>query len=204
MSEDTNKEPMKKTSAVPLRKETVRVTLKATPEPSATAPTAPPAPTGMSTGPIAAPPAPTALSAPPTPLPSASLKTSGASSTNVPAPPTIALASHSGSSSPAPAPTIQLNTPKAVAGVGAAAPLVLSGAPTQPLPRATTAQPSSISDGEPAAAQSFDYAEEESGVSEGIVSFLSIAALVIALIALSFQLMTANIWLEGDWGRIFG
>jgi len=45
--------------------------------------------------------------------------------------------------------------------------------------------------------------EADDSTNEGLISILSIAAVVIALIALAFQLMTANIWTEGNLGSLF-
>ena len=59
-------------------------------------------------------------------------------------------------------------------------------------------------DGADSSAQTFEYAEEESTRGESFVTVLSVAALIIAVVALVFQLMTANIWLEGNWGDLFG
>jgi hypothetical protein len=90
MSEDDKQppkppKPMKKTSAVPLKKETVRVTLKATDD----APKGPPAPTASKPG-----------DSPPAPAPTIPLRTAGPSGAPAPRP-------------AAPAPTVQLRAPGA-------------------------------------------------------------------------------------------
>ena len=211
MSDNPSKSDMKKTSAVPLRKETVRVTLKANPVNPGTAPVAPPAPTGIS-----APPAPVGMSAPPAPAPSVPLSPSspvpappaaaataplGATSgtpSAIPAPPTVALQVNEGANTPAPAPTIQLKT-----GGGA---LPMAGATSQPLPRATVqlqqTQPMESPESK-ASVNMVDYEDLDEKSGGGFINVLSIAAVVLALMALAFQLMTTSVWVDGEWGKLF-
>ena len=116
MSDETENDakPLKKTSAVPLRKETVRVTLKADPKDSA-APKPP---------------------SPPAPAPTIPLKTSAPGAPKPPAPaPTVQLQTGGAPTKPAaPAPTVKLNTPAATG----AATTPLSGGSSQPLPNGNT------------------------------------------------------------------
>ena len=118
MSDNENQPPApsKQTSSVPLKKETVRITLKAADAPpavpSATVPMAPPVRPPVPT----APPTPTAGGAPRPPAPTIPLRTAGAPAM-------------------APAPTIRL----AASGAPTAAvrPTGATGAPTMALPKAT-------------------------------------------------------------------
>ena len=173
MSEDKNNQakndqaatqPIKKTSAVPLRKETVRVTLKAPgakpggapsgvePPAAAKAP-APPAPLAAPTIPLGGAPAaklPNVTSS--VPLKQETMRVTlkadkdapGAPKAPAPAP---AAAAAAAPSAPAPAPTIPLNTGPRPAAATPAPTMKLGGAPTiplstpasgsQPLPKAT-------------------------------------------------------------------
>lgn len=153
--------PMKKTSAVPLKKETVRVTLKAdsaSPEAKATAPSAPAAPK------------------PPAPAPTIPLKT---------APVATAPAAPKPAGAPAPAPTIPLKTAPA-AGVAETKPLPQAtvqlqstqqlGAPTAP----TSPQIGTIN--------TTDMDDEEEN--DTIPTVMSILAFVLALGVLVVGLMT--------------
>ncbi|MGL4399736.1 MAG: hypothetical protein ACRCXD_07690 [Luteolibacter sp.] len=195
MSENENQPPApsKQTSSVPLKKETVRITLKAADAPpavpSATVPMAPPV----------RPPVPTA---PPTP-------TAGPPRPSAPAP-TIPLRA-AGAPTPtlAPAPTIRLAT--------TAAPAARPGgaAPTMALPKATVqlqapTQPLGTSFSSPSqmAAGQADEEEEESG-SDGLANILSGVGLAAALVVLVLQLMTANTWINApdsqtpnDWMQL--
>lgn len=195
MSENENQPPApsKQTSSVPLKKETVRVTLKAADAPpavpSATVPIAPPVKPPVPT----APPAPTVGGAPrpPAPAPTIPLRTAGAPTSMAPAP-TIRLASAGAPAKPAGAPTMAL--PKAT---------VQLQAPTQPL-GTSFSQPSQ------AATLATDDEEEESD-NDGLANILSIVGFAAALIVLAFQLMTANVWISspdsptaGDgWMQLF-
>jgi hypothetical protein len=199
MSENENQPPApsKQTSSVPLKKETVRVTLKAADAPpavpSATVPIAPPVRPPVPT----APPAPTVgggAPRPPAPAPTIPLRPAGAPSAMAPAP-TIRLASAGAPTSPAAKlpgspPTVAL--PKAT---------VQLQAPTQPL-GTSFSQPSQA-----ATLQNDD--DEEEGGNEGLATILSGVGLAAALIVLAFQLMTANVWISapdnaktGDWMQL--
>ena len=198
MSDEKDPKPMKKTSAVPLRKETVRVTLKATPEGKAGAAPAPP----------------TAPSSPkppaPAPAPTIPLKSTGPGTAKPPAPaPTVMLRGGAASIGiPAPAPTVKLNTgtsgPGTVALAGSS-----TGAASQPLPKATVqlqqTQPMG-SPSTPSQAATIRTAvddDSDGNASEGAASALSVVALVAALVVLGVQLATANIWVDGSWGKLF-
>jgi hypothetical protein len=148
MSDNENStNPSKQTSSVPLKKETVRVSLNAADAPASPSPTvllgkpaAPPTPAGAPR------PAPTVAlrqaeaSSAPKPAPTIALRASGAAGAPKPAP-TIALRA---SGAPQPAPTIRLSTSNSplTANTTPAAATNLSSAPTSPLkaasPMATT------------------------------------------------------------------
>lgn len=198
MSDEQDPKPMKKTSAVPLRKETVRVTLKSTPDGSK----APDAPK------VGAP-------KPPAPAPTIPLKTAGPGTAkpSVPAP-TVQLQTGQATTKPAtPAPTVKLNTPASTSGPGTV-PLATGGGSSQPLPKATVqlqqTQPMEAS-ATPSQAATIRTAEEDDAAdakTEVIVSVLSIAALVIALVVFGLQLGTASIWVHDapqnpGWAQLF-
>ncbi len=220
MSENEESKPMTKTSAVPIRKETVRVTLKAPPQ-GVKGPTAPPAPLTPPTVPVSTP-APMAASAPmvpteavpttpkpPAPAPTIPLKTSAPSSSMAPVPaPTVRLQTGPGAGPPTqlatPAPTVQLNMPTGGAG---SVPLA-AGQASQQLPKATVqltqTQPmdSSSSLSQAATIRTADD-DDASESGEGAVAALSVGTLVAALILLGVQLTTSSIWVDGKWGRLF-
>jgi hypothetical protein len=204
---DPKPTPSKQTSSVPLKKETVRVTLKA-----ADAPMAPPPAVAGDQGTAAAPPAPsvpkppTAQAGAPTPAPTIPLKTAAGTAPTKPAP-TIKLATPTGAG----APTIQLKSPTAPAKPPAEAE---GGAPTQPggqsvqLPKATVqlqpTQPLS-SAGAPSMSQAATIRTEDDEEEEGadtIAVVLSILGFVAAIAVLGFQIMTASIWVDGEWDRL--
>ena len=165
MSDNENTPPSKQTSSIPLKKETVRVTLKAADAapaiPSATLPASPAPTIKPPVPPIAppasiAPPAPTATKPlmiqppsgaptamkPPTPAPTIPLRTAGAPTVGAP---TIRLAT---TNAPFGAPTIALKTANIpLPGTGAPTialktantPLPAGGAATVSLPKATVA-----------------------------------------------------------------
>lgn len=197
-----------------MKKETVRVTLKAADMPPATpsatvpgvapapavrppTPTAPPVPT--------APPAPTLGGAPrpPAPAPTIPLKTPG---TPIPAPaPTIKLATVN---APVGAPTVQLKPGGAptLPGTGGTPTLpkatVQLQPPTQPL---TAAGPSAS---QMATLQVDDEYESEAG--EGLGKALAIVGFVAALVVLGLQLKVAGTWISaednprsGEWSQLF-
>jgi hypothetical protein len=185
----------KQTSSIPLKKETVRVTLKASDAPPA-APGAPVAPKPS----ISAPPAPR-IAAP---------TVGGAPRPSAPAP-TIALRPAGAPSAPAPAPTIKLNTapgPGAPTVALKTAPLGAPAGQTVSLPKATvqlqpptqplgTAGPSLT---QAATIRTADDEEESAGVSTisnilSILGFLGAAAVVVV------QSMTINLW--DGWDKLF-
>ncbi len=197
MSDDKKSKPMKKTSAVPLRKETVRVTLKATPTERKSPPPAPAAPA--------------AKPKPPAPAPTIPLKTSGPGTAKPPAPaPTVKLQTGAPTTKPAtpatPAPTVKLNTP-GTTGPGTVA--LTGGAASQPLPKATVqlqqTQPmgSPATPSQAATIRTADDDDSASSKAESIATGLSVVSLIAALVVLGIQLATANIWLEGKWGDLF-
>lgn len=219
---DNENPPSKQTSSVPLKKETVRVTLKAADAPAASPTGAPPAPAAPK--PTAGPPkAPTAPVPTKPPTPTAPAATIG----KAPAPaPTIPLKTAAGTttgSAPAAAPTIKLNTsPMAPTAPGGppkpasapTAPLKAPGAPTAPgsapapgptiaLPKATVqlnppTQP--LGTQGPAASQmaTMPVSEEEESGASPLLSALSIIGFLGAAAVIAIQLMTANVWLTKD------
>lgn len=228
MSENENQPaPSKQTSSVPLKKETVRVTLKAADAPpavgSATPTFAPPVATVPGSAPVVRPPTPTSPGGPPRPsgpAPTVPLKPMGAPTAPGMGAPTIRLATAPGPGStgaptiplrpsgaptaPAPGPTIAL--PKATQ---------LLQAPTQPLgtARPTLTQAPTL--------QGEDDDDEGSG--ETVANVLSIVGFIAALAVLAFQLMITNTWINakyegkpgvgdkppaenprpGEWGQLF-
>ena len=186
MTENENQPPTpsKQTSSVPLKKETVRVTLKAADAPpsvpSATVPMAPPV----------RPPVPGAPPTPTAPAPTIPLRSSG-KPTASPAP-TIRLATSTaptsalklgGGTATLPKATVQLQTP------------------TKPL---GTSFPTSSQ------AATFKVEEEEEVEAHaGLVKILSGLGFATAVAVLVFQLMLADIWIsaednpkKGDWAQI--
>ena len=174
MTEDNNPKPMKKTSAVPLRKETVRVTLKANPSDNGNSGAAdsPPAPAptislkAPASGPPAVPPpAPTTPTPPRAPKAPPTVKLQTAP--NPVAAPTVAASSFAGAKNLVPPPkpsTLKIaspdfDEPKATdSAVPEPAPTVglatpgtdqPAGASSQPLPKATV----QIQQGEPMSVQ---------------------------------------------------
>jgi hypothetical protein len=209
MSDNDNK-PSKQTSSVPLKKETVRVTLKAADAPAASPTGAPPAPAAPKPT-MSAPKPPTVATRPPTapagappaPAPTIPLRTAGA--------PTVGGA-------PAPAPTIRLNTAPAagaptVALRTAGAPGV--GAPSVALPKATVqlqppTQPMGTSGISTQAATMQQAEEEESTGANPAVIALSVLGLLGAAAVLFLQVSTASIWInaednsaKGEWSQLF-
>lgn len=215
--QDPTNPASKQTSSVPLKKETVRVTLKAADAPKASPSGAPPAPAAPKPTVAPKPPTPTApkpptatapISAPPAP------SAPGASKAPAPAP-TIQL-----KTAPAPgagAPTIRLNTAGS-APTAPAAPAAASPGPTVALPKATVqlnppTQPLG-SAGVPASQMAtMRVSDQESSTgNEGIVNVLSILGFIGAAAVITIQLMTSAVWLGTDsdgqpqpveWGRLF-
>jgi hypothetical protein len=197
MSENENQPPApsKQTSSVPLKKETVRVTLKAADAPpavpSATVPMAPPVRPPVP----GAPPTPTGgPPRPPAPAPTIPLRTAGAPAMS-PAP-TIRLASAAPTGAIKPAggapPTIAL--PKAT---------VQLQAPTQPL-GTSFSSPSQMS------TLQADDDDDDGEENEGLTKILSGVGFLAAVFVLIFQLSAAGNWIsaddsqtKGDWMQLF-
>jgi hypothetical protein len=190
MSDNENNPPApsKQTSSVPLKKETVRVTLKAADAPPATPsattpavkPPVPPTAGGGAPKPpaataptAAAPPRPTASA----PAPTIPLKTAGPAA---PAP-TIKLAT---STAPVGAPTVPLKTASATASLPKAT--VQLQPPTQPIGSASASQAPTL------AIQEED--DEEAG--SGLLNGLAIVGFAAACAVLAIQLMISNIWIN--------
>lgn len=184
MSENENQPPVpsKQTSSVPLKKETVRVTLKAADAPavpSSTVPVRPPVPGGAPR--------------PPAPAPTIPLRPAGAAT--APAP-TIRLATSAAPLRPA-TPTAPLTPPGTTPTLPKAT--VQLQPPTAPL--GTTS---------PALAPSLQIEEdEETDAHEGLINILSGVGFAAALLVLVLQLMTANVWIgaednpkTGDWSQL--
>ncbi len=187
---DPSQTPSKQTSSVPLKKETVRVTLKAADAPPA-APIAsvPGAPAVKPPTPPTAPPV-AGAPRPPAPAPTIALKPAGAPTAPGGAP-TIRLAT---STAPVGAPTIALKT--------ATGPLSAGGAPS--LPKATVqlqapTQPLSPTSGSVSQMATFEMGddEEESGVG-GFVKFLSIVGFIAACVVLYFQIDITRTWVDAE------
>ena len=118
----------------------------------------------------------------------------------------------------APAPTIRLATSPAptAPGLPGGAPRPAGGAPTIALPKATVqlqppTQPLGTSFSAPPQLGTLSGADEDEdeGGNEGLVNILSIVGFVAALVVLTFQLMTANTWInaednakKGDWMQL--
>lgn len=202
MSENENQPPVpsKQTSSVPLKKETVRVTLKAADAPpavpSATVPMAPPVRPPVPGG---APPTPTvspiAPPRPTTPAPTIALRTAGQAGPAAPAP-TIRLATSPGTAPlrPGGSPTL----PKAT---------VQLQVPTQPLGTSFPAAPSQAPLLEE---EEFEEVEPHAGLYK-ILSGVGLAAAIALFIC---QLLISQVWIKcdaekdtdsryNDWTRIF-
>lgn len=203
-NEDQPTVPSKQTSSVPLKKETVRVILKA-----ADAPPAVPSATVRMAPPVR-PPVPTASASP----------TMGGGAPRAPAPARTVPLRTAGPPSMAPAPTIRL------ASAGAAGMPTRPGAPTIALPTSSLPKATLPMVGPPTATVQLqkptvsaapglktqaEVAEEEPVVaSDGITKIVSIVGFIAALIVLSLQLMTASTWINaedhaetGSWSRLF-
>lgn len=196
MSENENQPPApsKQTSSVPLKKETVRITLKAADAPpaipSATVPMAPPVRPPVPGGP------PTATGGPPRPTAPA---------------PTVPLRPV-GAPAMASAPTIRLAT--SAAPTGAIRPPGATGLPTMALPKATVqlqapTQPLGTTFSPSQAPTLATDDEDEEEVGQGLANILSGVGLAAALIVLAFQLMAAGTWInaednekKGDWTQL--
>ena len=189
--------PSKQTSSVPLKKETVRVTLKA-----ADAPPASPVATVPGAAPVRPP---TPSEPPPPPVPTAPM-VSGAPRPFAPAP-TIAL--KPAGSGGGPAPTIRLAT--STAPVGGARTIALKtatqpvgGTPTPSLPKATVqlqapTQPLSAAtmSASQMATLKMDEEEEEEG-GGGMLKILSVFGFLAACVVLYFQYEISNTWINAE------
>ena len=225
MSDEAPKppKPMTKTSAVPLKKETVRVTLKADDAPAAPAAPSAPKPPAAPVAPSApmaptAPSAPTA-SAPGAPKPPAASAPAGPPKPSAPAPaPTVALKTAGGpigGGAPRPAPTVPLKLGGAAAATTPlkTQPLTTPGATAQ-LPKATVPLGGTQQLGQPTGLQTTPgtiggFDDEEVEENSTITSVLAILALVVALAALAFQVLTAKTWVDTttpeprEWAQYF-
>ncbi len=222
MSDPENTDPpSKQTSSVPLKKETVRVTLKAADAPKASPTGAPPAPAAPKPTVGPKPPTPTAPKPPTATAPvSVPQAPSAPGAPKPPAPaPTIQLkTAQGGSGAPAPMPTIKLNTGGAATQPGApAGTKPPSPGPTVALPKATVqlnppTQP--IGSQGPAASQmaTMRVSEQEESGGNGTANVLSILGFVGAAAVIAIQLMTAAVRLGTDtdgeappieWGNLF-
>jgi hypothetical protein len=216
--QDQNNPPSKQTSSVPLKKETVRVTLKAADAPKASPTGAPPAPAAPKPTAAPRPPAPTAPK-PPTatapvtapPVPSAP---GGAPRPPAPAP-TIQLKTTPAGGPGAPAPTIRLNTP-------GTAPLKV-GTPTAPgptvaLPKATVqlnppTQPLGSAAAPASQMATMRVSDMEESGGNGVANVLAILGTVGAAAVIALQLMTFAVSQKYDsageeqtavdWGKLF-
>lgn len=169
--------PMKKTSAVPLKKETVRVTLKAT-DADAPAPKAPSAPK------------------PPAPAPTIPLKTAGARAPKAPAPaPTVQLRTPGAPTAPKTSPlkTQPIQAPGSPTSALPKATVQLGGA-TQALGAPTALSQTQVG-------LQTGYEEEEEEAPDKVEIALSVVGFVMALTVLTFQIMATSAW-EG-WGALF-
>lgn len=209
MSENENQPaPSKQTSSVPLKKETVRVTLKAADAPPAAGPpaptVAPPVATVPGSAPVVRPPTPTASGAPtvggaprpPGPAPTIPLKPVGAPTAPGMGAPTIRLATAPGPGSTG-APTI---------------PLRPSGAPTAPAPGPTVALPKAtvqlqaptqpLGTARPTLTQAPTLQgeeDEDEGSGETVSNVLSVVGFIAAVALVAFQLMIANTWVGAKY-----
>lgn len=224
MSDNENQPqlPSKQTSSVPLKKETVRVTLKAADAPpavpSATVPMAPPVRPPVPGGAPPAPTAPGGAPRPPAPAPTIPLRTAGAPTAPGAPAPTIRLATSTAPIGPpgaatkppgaGPSPTIALKPAGApsLPGAGGTPTLpkatVQLQAPTQPL---GTSFPSASQ----AATLRVEDDEEDDTANDGVVKILAGVGFAAALALLAFQLMLANTWISaednartGDWSQL--
>lgn len=219
-TEPVQSKPSRDTASVPLRKETVRVTLKSTPagvkKAAPPRPPAPSAPTPMSkeTAPQANTPPPVRNTDIPDVTSAVPLKQETMRVTLKANAPAAAPAPAPAAPSAAPAPA----APKPAAPAAAAPAPAATGQPTvalatHSLPKATVqlqqtqplAQPGVAS---PEGVATFNTAVEESEPSDNstLLTVLSIVAFVFALILLFTQLQRAGIWIDasnGSYGDIF-
>lgn len=186
--------PSKQTSSVPLKKETIRVSLQGVDAPpavpSATVSLAPRARPAANVSPTAggAPVAMGGAPRPPTPAPTIALRRAGAPAM-------------------APAPTIRLAAAAPTGLMKGAGPSPTIALPKATLQLATPTQPLGTSFSTSSQTASYQgEADEDEQVGEGIFKTLAILGFAAALVVLSLQLMTANNWVnaedsptKGDW-----
>ena len=195
MSENENQPtvPSKQTSSVPLKKETVRITLKASDappaSPSATIPMAPPVRPPVPGG------APRPLTAPPT-VPLRSTVGAPTMSPGIVPAPTIPLRASVALPGTIPAPTVRIS------------PVGLPALPKATVPLQKTSQPL-----EPGSkVEPLEVAGKEAGEAEEgqlLVNVLSGIGLAAALVVLALQFMTASKWINaednpkaGQWSQL--
>lgn len=197
MSENENQPtaPSQQTSSVPLKKETVRITLKASDappaSPSATVPMRPPV-------------------RPPVPMNS---PVPGGAPRPLVAPPTVPLRPAVGPAAITPAPTIPLRSSVALPGTIAAPTVRISPVGLPTLPKATVPLQKTAQPLEPGASVEPHAAagEEEQEATQGqlLLNVLSGIGLVAALVVLTLQFMTASKWINaednpkaGQWSQL--
>ena len=187
--------PTTKTSAIPLKKETVRITLR----PNAPGSDAPPATVPLAPRPMpsmGAPPAPTVpLSAPPRPTfggaPPAPTAPSAPGAPPRPAPPVAPVGSKTiplGATPPRPA------TPAAPARPAGAPTVPVGGSGTQPLPRATVKLPSATPVAAVSSASTRVAYDDDQEVDEGPLNVMAWIALVASLAMLFFTFASVDAW----------
>ncbi|MGJ8671539.1 hypothetical protein [Rubritalea sp.] len=249
-TEPLKPQAMRKTSSVPLRKETVRVTLKSTPAGAKQPPSVsgPPAPKAMSphTAPqtvkapsLHNPNIPDVTSAVPlkeeTMRVTLKAESKASSGPSAPRPPAVTSPLGSAPKTPAPAPTVPLNM-----GAGASAPIKASGAPapaptvplnlgagakapialatqplgsaSQPLPKATVQLEQTQQLGAPTAVgapgeqaptiQTVVDGESSDERASNVVTYLAVAALVLSLFCLFAQFKHAKVWMTEEGSSI--
>ena len=191
MSENENlpTAPSTQTSSVPMKKETVRITLKASDappaSPSATVPMPPPV-------------------RPPVP---------GGAPRPLVAPPTVPLRPALGPAAIMPAPTIPLRASVALPGTIAAPTVRISPVGLPALPKATVPLQKTAQPLEPGLSVEPDAAagEEEQEATQGqlLLNVLSGVGLAAALVVLTLQFMTASKWINaednpkaGQWSQL--
>lgn len=195
--------PSKQTSSVPLKKETIRVSLQGVDAPPAVpSATVSLAPRGRPATPNGPP------SARLTSAGGAPVATGGAPRPPAPAP-TIALR-RAGAPTMAPAPTIRLAAAAPTGMMKSAAPNPTVALPKATLQLQTPTQPLGTSFSTSSQTASYQGEEEEVEVGEGIYKTLAILGFAAALVVLGLQLMTANTWInaedspaKGDWMSLF-
>lgn len=197
MSENENQPtaPSQQTSSVPLKKETVRITLKASDappaSPSATVPMRPPV-------------------RPPVPMTS---PVPGGAPRPLVAPPTVPLRPAVGPAAITPAPTIPLRSSVALPGTVAAPTVRISPVGLPTLPKATVPLQKTALPLEPGASVEPHAAageeEEEATQAPLLFNVLSGIGLVAALVVLTLQFMTASKWINaednpkaGQWSQL--